>query len=120
MKKYIGSRAGGVNVAVIDVDSNCATSLDPGFRYVNHSPTGFEWGYGGSGPAQLAFAILLDFFESPGEAMLYYQDYKWRVISAIQADEWEITEDEILTVVQELRVYRSRAKSEGAPWQSST
>jgi hypothetical protein len=27
----------------------------------NHSPTGFEWGYGGSGPAQTALAILLDY-----------------------------------------------------------
>lgn len=24
----------------------------------NHSPTGFAWGYGGSGPAQLALAVL--------------------------------------------------------------
>ncbi len=35
--------------------------LDPevGLRYVNHSPTGFSWGYGGSGPNQLSFSILL-------------------------------------------------------------
>jgi hypothetical protein len=26
----------------------------------NHSPTGFSWGYGGSGPAQLAVALLAD------------------------------------------------------------
>jgi hypothetical protein len=26
----------------------------------NHSPTGFEWGYGGSGPHQLALALLMD------------------------------------------------------------
>jgi Family of unknown function (DUF6166) len=26
----------------------------------NHSPTGFGWGYGGSGPAQLAVALLAD------------------------------------------------------------
>jgi hypothetical protein len=26
---------------------------------VTHSPTGFSWGYGGSGPSQLAFAILM-------------------------------------------------------------
>ena len=25
----------------------------------NHSPDGFNWGYGGSGPAQLALAIML-------------------------------------------------------------
>lgn len=26
----------------------------------DHSPTGFAWGYGGSGPAQLALALLID------------------------------------------------------------
>jgi hypothetical protein len=26
----------------------------------NHSPTGFAWGYGGSGPSQLSLAILSD------------------------------------------------------------
>ena len=30
--------------------------LDP----FNHSSTGLEWGYGGSGPAHLALAILAD------------------------------------------------------------
>lgn len=32
--------------------------LDSRTDLFNHSPTGFEWGYGGSGPAQLALAIL--------------------------------------------------------------
>src|SRR5215469_11969326 len=27
---------------------------------VNHSPSGFDWGPGGSGPAQLALALLAD------------------------------------------------------------
>ena len=29
-------------------------------RVVYHSPTGFEWGYGGSGPSDLALNILAD------------------------------------------------------------
>jgi hypothetical protein len=28
---------------------------------VNHSPTGIAWGYGGSGPAQCALAVLIDY-----------------------------------------------------------
>ena len=31
--------------------------LDSRLDMRNHSPTGFEWGYGGSGPAQLALAL---------------------------------------------------------------
>jgi hypothetical protein len=113
VKKYFGSRAAGAaNVGVVDLETKCASSLDAGYRYVNHSPTGFEWGYGGSGPAQLAFALLLDFFESPSEAMLFYQDFKWKVIARILTDQWELSEDEILTAIQEIRVFRTRAHSE--------
>lgn len=31
----------------------------PSQRVANHSPDGFSWGYAGSGPSQLALAILL-------------------------------------------------------------
>ncbi len=36
----------------------------------NHSPTGFEWAYNGSGPAQLALAILAHHFAQPGAVKL--------------------------------------------------
>lgn len=43
---------------------------------INHSPDGFSWGYQGSGPAQLALAILL---ETPGvsaeQARALYIDF---------------------------------------------
>jgi hypothetical protein len=34
--------------------------LPPRLDLFNHSPAGFDWGYGGSGPAQLALAMLAD------------------------------------------------------------
>jgi len=39
------------------------TKLTPerSLELADHSPSGFEWGYGGSGPAQLALALLLDY-----------------------------------------------------------
>ena len=36
--------------------------LNPRLDLANHSPSGFEWGYGGSGPSQTALAILADWF----------------------------------------------------------
>lgn len=36
------------------------------YHFVQHSPTGFEWGYAGSGPADLALAILTAFAPSAG------------------------------------------------------
>lgn len=41
------------------VTVNGAT-LPPRHDLRNHSPDGFEWGYSGSGPAQLALAIVAD------------------------------------------------------------
>lgn len=41
-----------------------------------HSPTGFAWGYGGSGPAQTALAILLDVTEDADLALEFYQRFK--------------------------------------------
>ena len=57
-------------------------------QVVNHSPTGFEWGYQGSGPAQLALAILLDITDNPEEACKNYQLFKLQVVGLIKAESW--------------------------------
>ena len=45
-----------------------------------HSPDGFNWGYGGSGPADLAYAILVDFCDRrrmpENIPEKYYQEFK--------------------------------------------
>jgi len=50
-------------------------------KIINHSPDGFNWGYGGSGPAQLALSILLE-ITSEEKAIQMYQDFKWSVIAS--------------------------------------
>lgn len=56
-------------------------------RLRNHSPDGFNWGYGGSGPAQLALAILL-FVGIPDEdALRLYQNFKWDFIARLPFNE---------------------------------
>lgn len=42
----------------------------------NHSPDGFAWGYGGSGPSQLALALLLDAGIETDTAVRLHQDFK--------------------------------------------
>ncbi len=68
----------------------------------DHSPTGFSWGYGGSGPAQLALAILLRYIPEK-EAVLLHQDFKWKFIATLpQADfETEIDIREWIAGVRE-------------------
>lgn len=60
----------------------------------NHSPTGFSWGYHGSGPAQLALALLADATGLDDQALSHYQQFKHEVVSRWPA-EWTITAKEI-------------------------
>ena len=47
-----------------------------------HSPTGIEWGYGGSGPADLALSVLLALTEEQ-TANALYQRFKQEVVAAV-------------------------------------
>ncbi len=88
-----------------DGDSAYQLPLEPSLKLRNHSPTGFEWGYGGSGPAQLALALLLDHLSTSapnpecasGTTMVAercYQSFKQEVIATLDA-EWTLTSTEI-------------------------
>lgn len=51
---------------------------------LNHSPDGFNWGYGGSGPAQLSLALLLEAGASDEEATRHHQEFKWQMIATLE------------------------------------
>lgn len=70
-------------------------SPTPSQKLWNHSPDGFNWGYGGSGPAQLALALLYDVTRDKEVALRHHQDFKWTYV-ARWGDNWTITTDEIL------------------------
>ncbi len=60
----------------------------------NHSPTGFEWGYLGSGPHQLALAILAEVVGAD-VARQHYSDYCHEVIACLNPGPWRIGEQEV-------------------------
>lgn len=67
----------------------------PSLRLFNHSPTGFSWGYGGSGPAQLALALLMC-VTSDELAVRYHQLFKWAVVAKWAGDgTWRISAGEV-------------------------
>jgi Family of unknown function (DUF6166) len=76
---YVGVRLG--SDCVVHADSR---RLLPGPSQLvwNHSPTGFEWGYGGSGPAQLALALLLDTGLPAELATRLHQHFKFAKVGA--------------------------------------
>jgi len=119
---YIGNRKDEIcEILVKDRDTGHSWPLPPRLDLFNHSPTGFEWSYSGSGPAQTALAILvshlliksnwppvmaaLGLLKPPDEchgvepheylAVCYHQVFKARVIAKLPEDKWELTEEEI-------------------------
>lgn len=75
-------------------------ALDPRLDLRNHSPTGFSWGYGGSGPAQLALAILSHALNCDERAEELYQAFKDDVVSQLDQNKfWRLTTDDVLAWV---------------------
>lgn len=81
-------------------DSGDSMPLNPRFDLRNHSPTGFHWGYAGSGPAQLALALLADYLRDDEAALARYQDFKSQVIAALPQNEgWTLRPEDIDAVL---------------------
>jgi hypothetical protein len=109
MSIYDGSRDAD-GVAHVTVDGR---PLELRLDLWAHSPTGFEWSYGGSGPAQLALAILAHHLGAKGpcskgaeEALTYRQAFKWRVVAGLPHEEWSLTSNQVAQHLQALRAAR--------------
>src|SRR5712691_9372505 len=97
MKTYEGRRRW--HAAKVTVNGR---PLDPRLDLHSHSPAEFEWGYGGSGPAQLALAILADHLADDRKALDLYQRFKWAVIAELPWHSWKLTNREIDEVLQRI------------------
>lgn len=95
VERYVGTEFGSVGSGTV-VREPEGTTLDPSRSQsvTNHSPDGFQCGYTGSGPAQLALALLLDVTDDEQVALNNYQDFKNEVIAKL-GDEWSLSEESI-------------------------
>jgi hypothetical protein len=109
MKTYHGSRTE-LGVAVVVEENGQSRGLDPRFDLRNHSPTGFEWGYSGSGPAQLALALAADVLGDDERAQDLYQRFKFKVIGGLPHEGWVLTEDRIRSTLQAMEREQSRPR----------
>jgi hypothetical protein len=80
-----------------------ARPLPPRLDLVNHSPTGFGWSYGGSGPAQLALAILADFLADDEQALGLYQQFKWAVVAQLPHAAWTLKETDVRAACERIK-----------------
>jgi len=83
--------------------------LSPRLDLVKHTPTGgFECGFKGSGPSQLALALLADHLEDD-EALELHLAFRDRVILDLPRDrDWCLTEGHIDVELKALRPLRAQ------------
>jgi hypothetical protein len=96
MKVYIGKRDADDILSVFVRIGEVENKVDPRSDLRNHS-IGFECGYSGSGPAQLALAICADVLGDDERALDVYQKFKVSVIAGLPREvDWELTEAQVL------------------------
>jgi hypothetical protein len=67
---------------------------------VNHSSTGFAWGYSGSGSAQLAVAILADWMSCDYAALALHQRFKAPAITSLPAKHWSLRDEDLVRIFE--------------------
>lgn len=99
-KIYMGiyTKPGPQEVVVFYADGSKVTH--PLRHVVKHSPTGFQWGYGGSGPADLALSILHDCILDTLLVEKHYQAFKREFIEPVDR-QLHIKESDILLWISE-------------------
>src|SRR5947207_15748033 len=107
MKTYTGYRTENGCAVVVSVGCACR-GLDPRRDLRNHSPTGFEWGFGGSGPAQLALALAADVLQDDERAQDVYQRLKFKLIGSLPDEGWMLTEDRIRAAIATIEQEQDR------------
>src|ERR1044071_2380037 len=107
MNRYEGCRTKAGPIVTVNGDL-----LDPRLDLFNHSPAEFEWGYCGSGPAQLALAILADHLRDDEQALNLYQRFKWNVIVELPRKGWTLTAPQIDEIVA--RIHAEETKNRAA------
>lgn len=91
----------GATVHVEDTENQTYVVLDWRLDLANHSPTGLEWGYGGSGPAQCALAILADALNDDAWAKRLYMEFK-SVIATLPKGGWTMSLETVFGHIEKL------------------
>ena len=120
MKTFVGYRRpaepsgrGDAVVNVIEPDRP-PRPLNPRLDLRAHSPTGFEWGYAGSGPAQLALALAADVLKDDDRALRVYQRLKFELVGGFADEGWALTEAQLWDTILTLEAQRDNP----AQWQA--
>ncbi len=110
MKTYHGMRTPNGCSVQVEQDGEC-TGLPPRHDLRNHSTSGYEWGYGGSGPAQLALALAADVLGDDDRAQDVYQQLKFTLVGRLPHEGWVLTESRIRHAIETIEQEKTRQAS---------
>jgi hypothetical protein len=118
-KIYHGVRVsvGEVNISVRTLAQDQSVLNEKSLHHVvYHSPTGMEWGYGGSGPHDLALSILADHFKDEHGAVTeqhiqrgghpavdLHNQFTFAFVSRFSEGEWVLSSEQIDIWVKGMR-----------------
>ncbi len=110
-KHYVGEKTpDGCEVLVLDRDApDGGHPLDPRFDLRRHAD-GLNFGYAGSGPAQLSLALLADALGDDERALLNYQSFKFKRVARWDGDRFEISAEDVRRIVAGLERDRGRGR----------
>jgi hypothetical protein len=104
---------------VLNLTAHERLSPNGSLGLVRHSPVGFDWGYVGSGPAQLACALLLDYYDDKSVAHQHYIQFRNTVVSYLvcdgPADCWHLTSNDIEAALSEFQEHHGLTPDGGDP-----
>jgi len=109
---YEGRRGADGSAQVYYLEGNERWPLPLRLDLESKSPTGFNWGYAGSGPAQLALALLADALGDDSKALRCYQMFKQRFVCSLdQYKPWAISREAVKLMAGAIEVDQGRLLS---------
>jgi hypothetical protein len=97
--KYIGSRSVSGTVVMVQTERG-RELLRPRFDLIRHHPVGFDWAHSGSGPGQLALALLAHASGDDEFALEHYQIFQHEIIARLPKAGWELTSQQALQMLR--------------------
>ena len=108
MKVYHGRRTEHGCAVDVEEDGEC-TLLDLRTDLRLHSSE-TNWGYGGSGPAQLALALAADVLGDDEKALDVYQRLKFKLVGGLPHEGWVLTEAQVRAAIATIEQDRPRTR----------
>ena len=109
MRTYVADRRKQERTVLVLEEFEGKHYAKPLKHFEQHSPDGFEWGYAGSGPADLALALCADALGAVDPALEVYQEFKFLVVAGLPWAEWTMEQQYVLDVIGQIRKQAAEA-----------